>query len=90
MANRSAVRHEKFSAEVVKLARKHERVDEVIDGAVWEIERNPERCGVYIREIDCWQARLDIPPEVLLMYCFNRRIVHMLTILPAAPSAGFN
>jgi hypothetical protein len=78
---RSTVRHEKFDELVDALAESHPVARQAIDGALWEIERWPER-GVYISEIDAWQARLIIPPPVLLIYTFNRRYVYMLTMLP--------
>ena len=79
--HRSAVRHPMFSetrgnalAEIYPKGR-----IQIIDGAVWEIQRSPKAIGMYIKELDVWQARLSAPP-VLVYYSFNRRFVTMLTM----------
>jgi hypothetical protein len=82
LITRSTVRHHNFTTIVDQLSLRYPRLPEIIDGAVWEIERNPESSGVYIGDIDCWQARLE-PPPLLLMYTIRRRIIFMLTILPS-------
>jgi hypothetical protein len=79
---RSTVRHSRFSELVESLTEQNPRANEVIDAALWEIERWPDR-GVFIPEVDAWQARLIVPPDVLLVYSFNRRFVHMMTIIMA-------
>ncbi len=80
ISSRGTVRHEKFSAELEKLVRKFPEVRQVIDGAIWEIERDPRGLGILVPELDVWQARLTDPP-ILLFYCFNRRFVTMLTLI---------
>ena len=86
--SRSAVRHRKFTERVNALALVVPRAVEIVDGAVWEICRQPAESGVYIEKIDVWQARLVHPP-VLLLYGFNRRYVYMLTIISAETSLEF-
>jgi hypothetical protein len=44
--------------------------------------------GVYLEALDVWQARV-VRPHVLLLYCFNRRFLTMLTIIPADDSVEF-
>jgi hypothetical protein len=86
--HRGAVRHPKFSEAVERLSKKVQNAHQIIDGAIWEIQRDPTAIGVHIREIDVWQARLVIPP-ILLLYCFNRRYVTMLAIIPGDDSFSF-
>lgn len=75
-------RHPKFSDSVDALSGKFDRVHEVVEGAIWEIKQAPERFGVYLEELDVWQARLVSPP-ILIFYCFNARYVTMLTVISA-------
>lgn len=82
MPTRSAIRHPKFAAQIIELERRYPRLREIVDGAIWEISKDPEGCGVYIPEIDVWQARLD-PPPILLFYSIQRRFVYMLTVCPS-------
>jgi hypothetical protein len=81
MLTRSAVRLDQFNQQTDKLARVYARASEIIDGAVWEISKNPEGLGTYDSEIDVWVARLEFP-KVLLLYSINRRYICMLTIKP--------
>ncbi len=85
MSTRGTVRHPKFSECVRVLSLREPIVERIIDGAIWEIQRDPRGIGVYIKEIDVCQARLVLPspPDLLLMYCMNSRYVTMLTIIPA-------
>ncbi len=84
-SNRGTLRHPKFSECAAALVSRMPTAQQIIDAAVWEIERNPTGIGVHIGELDIWQARLimPLPPELLLMYCFNVRFVTMLTIIAA-------
>lgn len=79
MLARSAVRHPKFSATIDKLELRHDRIREVIDGAIWEISKDPEGLGRRIEELDMWQVRLEYP-QLLLTYSINRRFIFMLVI----------
>ena len=80
--NRSAVRHRQFTQCVEVVSRRIPLAERIIDGAIWEIQRDPRGCGIYIEEIDVWQAHLILPspPHLYLFYCINRRYVTMLTI----------
>jgi hypothetical protein len=82
---RGTLRHPKFSDLVEAIRRSHPKVGDIIDGAVWEIQHDPERLGIHIKEIDVWQARLVVspPPDLLLMYAIGPRFVTMLTIIAA-------
>ena len=86
MVTRNSVRHRQFIEQVDMLAIRFSRVHEVIDGAVWEISKDPETNGVYVAELDVWAAKLDMPPQVILVYSFNRRFVHLMTIVLASRS----
>jgi hypothetical protein len=70
---------------VQAIRRRNPAAAKIIDGAVWEIQRDPMGIGIHIKEIDVWQARLIMPspPELLLMYGVTRRLVTMLTIIAA-------
>jgi hypothetical protein len=79
---RNAVRTPEFDAQTEALAAAVDRAKEIIDGAVWEIAKRPTELGVFIDSLGVWQARLTNPP-VLLLYCINRRFVHMLAMIPS-------
>jgi hypothetical protein len=82
-STRGTIRHPKFDVCVEQIAAEIPVARAVINGAVWAIERDPKGNGVHIAELDVWQARLILPDgggELLLIYCVNRRFVHMLTI----------
>jgi hypothetical protein len=81
MLTRSAVRVPQFDEKFDKLVEQVPQARAIIDGAIWEIERDPKGCGTYIPEWDVWEARLVNPP-VLLLYCINPRFIPMLTIVP--------
>lgn len=78
LTSRSTVRSQQFAEKVERLSEQIERAEEIIDGALWEIARNPN-CGVYLSELDVWMAPL-VEPPIRLYYCRNRRYVHMLTM----------
>jgi hypothetical protein len=83
-STRGTRRHEKFSQCVKAISIREPVAERVIDGAIWEIERNPRGYGVHIEEYDVWQAKVILPSqeELLLMYSIDRGIVKMLTIIP--------
>jgi hypothetical protein len=85
---KETLRHPKFVEATNRLALSYPNAHKIIDGAVWEIERNPKGIGIYIPELDVYQARLVIPP-VLLLYCINRRFVTLLTIIATDGSLEF-
>ncbi len=79
-------RHPKFDYLLNKLAAQFPPALAAINGAIWEIERQPH-LGHLLDEIDTREARLLLPPsysiEVLLLYCVNARgDSHFLTLLP--------
>jgi hypothetical protein len=76
--------HPKFSELVEAISARQPRIARIIEGAIWEIERNPRVIGVYIKSMDVWQARLVVPssPDLLLLYTIAPR-VKMLTIITA-------
>jgi hypothetical protein len=84
-STRGTVVHAKFSECVEAISAGEPIAKRIIDGAVWEIERNPTGSGVYIEKYDVWQARVILPSgqELLLMYAVDRGIVKMLTIIVA-------
>jgi hypothetical protein len=89
LTSRGALRHPKFSELVEAISSRHPRAASTIDGAVWEIQRDPRAAGIHIKEIDVWQARLVMPspPDLLLMYSVTPRFVAMLTIIAADGSS---
>jgi hypothetical protein len=89
-STRGTFRHPKFEECTDRLARHVSTAPQIIDGAVWEIEHNPQS-GLYVEQYDVWTIRVMLPKpfEVILIYQFNRRIVTMLTIMPAAGSPAF-
>jgi hypothetical protein len=78
---RGALRHPNFDDRVNELSAEFPRAREVVDGAIWELERDPS-LGQWIPELDVWQLRLFRPP-FLLMYSFSPRFVFFLTLLVA-------
>jgi hypothetical protein len=81
--NRGTLQHPQFRECVDELSKFVPNSQRIIDGAIWEIERDPTGCGIHIKELDVWQARITFPKlsEILLIYCHNRRFVTLLTIL---------
>ncbi len=81
------LRHPKFMQALDTLAAQNPRARAVIDGAVWEIERNPQ-IGVLVPEIDLWVAKIVLPEppphQLLLIYACSRRLVRMLALLPSS------
>jgi hypothetical protein len=82
LSSRGVLRHPKFDALVDAIAARQPRAAESINGAIWEIERNPTGCGFHVEDMDVWQARLVMhpPPDLLLYYTIAPRFVMMLTI----------
>ncbi len=89
LASRGTLRHPKFSALVEAISAQQPETARIIDGAVWELERNPRGLGVYIEQIGVWQARLIVPssPDLLILYSVAPRFVTMLTIITADGSS---
>lgn len=87
---RGILRHPKFDDAVARLQAKCPRITDVVDGALWSIGRNPETDGVWISELEVWQARLIYPPDValLLYYTIKPRFVHALTICDPSSAGG--
>ena len=79
---RSTVRHPKFSASLETIAANDPTAEAAIEGAIWEIEHDPSRHGVYDERIDAWHAKLILPSrtDVMLYYCISPRFVMMLAI----------
>lgn len=82
---RGVLRHKKFAHSVARLAKVIPRVDEMIEGAIWSISRDPEREGVRNPTVGVWQATIIAggnpdSPRVLIFYAFNRRLVRFLTV----------
>jgi hypothetical protein len=90
MAKRKSTRHPNFDRLVEKLEAQVPRAREAIEGAIWEIERQPRSFGIRIPDLDVWQSRLLLPPnnvEILLMYCVDaKNRVQFLTILAGSDS----
>jgi len=59
-----------------KLASQVARAREMIDGAIWEIEHNPEKSGFYVAAIDTWVATLNTPPVTLYYAIPPKYVVH--------------
>ena len=89
LTSRGTLRHPKFSELVEAIAARHPKTASIIEGAVWEIQRDPKGLGVYIEEIGVWQARLLVPSssDLLLFYAVAPRFVTMLTIITADGSS---
>jgi hypothetical protein len=89
LTSRGTLRQPKFSEWVEAISVQQPKTARIIEGAVWEIQRNPKACGVYIEEIGVWQARLAVPssPDLLLFYSVAPRFVTMLTIVTADGSS---
>jgi hypothetical protein len=83
LIRRGTLRHPKFSELVETISARCPRVARIIEGAIWEIERNPKGLGVYIEQVGVWQARLVVPssPDLLIFYTVAPRFVTMLTIV---------
>jgi hypothetical protein len=79
---RSTVRHRKLFESIDWLLTSDATAEAAIEGAIWEIERDPKRLGFYNQEMDVWYAKLTLPSrtEVVLYYSINQRFVMMLTI----------
>jgi hypothetical protein len=79
---RSTVRHEKLFESIKGLLASDPTAEAAIEGAIWEIERDPKRLGFYDRELDVWYAKLALPSktDVMLYYSIHDRFVMMLTI----------
>jgi hypothetical protein len=85
LTSRGTLRHPKFSELIEAISVQRPEIAQIIEGAIWEIERNPKGLGVHIEQIDVWQARLSVPssPDLLLYYSVAPRFVTMLTIKTA-------
>jgi len=77
LTSRGTLRHPKLCELVKAISIRRPEVARIIDGAIWEIQRNPMRVGVHIKELDVWQARLLMPspPDLLLIYDTAPRFV---------------
>ncbi len=89
LTSRGTLRHPKFSELVEVVSAREPEIAPIIEGAIWEIQRDPKRLGVYVDEIGVWQAVLLVSSsrELLLFYAVTARFVTMLTITAADGSS---
>ena len=82
MVRRGTLRTRQFADSLQAIAANDPTAETAIEGAIWEIEHDPRRHGVYDDTIDAWHAKLILPSraEVMLFYGINPRFVTMLAL----------